>query len=122
MTGAEQDFCRQRHDVVVEPMDPEQERELAFQRSQSPWVRLSIGRRVGAAALIPLVAALAAGAFAALAGGPWTLVAGIAALASVTVAIPYIVMPERMFRTSVRMTTPTADSMKQGERNRNWPG
>ena len=107
----------------MDPLDPGQEREVAFARSQrTAWVNLSPLRRVlGATAVVIPLTAISAG-IAALADGRWVVVAlGVAALGMLAV-LPHVLMPERMLRASVRMTTPTGEAMKRGDRNKSWPG
>ncbi len=104
-------------------MDWGQEREVGFARSQrTAWVNLSPLHRVLGAAAVILPLALVAGGVTVLAGGPWVLVALGTALVGLLAVLPHVLMPERMLRASVRMTTPTAESMKRGDSNRSWPG
>jgi hypothetical protein len=112
-----------RHDVAVKPLDSGQEREVAFVRSQrSAWVNLSRSRRVLGAAAVVLLVGLLAGVIAALADGPWLLLGIGAALLGGLAVLPHVLMPERMLRASVRLLTPSAESMRRGDSNRSWPG
>ena len=113
----------ERHADDVNPLDHGQEREIAFARSQrTGWVNLSPLRRIFGAIAVVVPLGLLAGGIAALAHGPWVLIAiGAPALGGLAV-LPHVLMPERMLRASVRMMTPTAESMKRGDGNRSWPG
>ena len=112
-----------RHADAVKPLDPGQEREAVFARSQRmAWVNLSPLRRVPGAAAVVLPVGLVAGEITALAGGPPVLVALGVALLGVFALLPHVLLPERMLPASVRMLTPTAESMKRSDSNKSWPG
>ena len=112
-----------RHTHPVKPLDPGQEREVAFVRSQrTAWVNVSPLHRVVAATAVVIALTLLAAGVAALAGSPWVIVAlGAAALGRLTL-LPHVLWPKRMLRANVRMRTPTAASMKRGDNNKSWPG
>lgn len=106
----------------MKELDPNQEREVAFVRTQrTAWVNLSPGKRwLGLAGVVVTLGLLAA-VLAAAADGPWLAIglgmAGVMAL----LVLPHVLMPERMLRTSARIM-PTEDAMKRGDKNMNWPG
>ena len=112
-----------RHADAVERLDPGHEREVAFARSQrTSWIKLSPWHRVLGAVAVVIPLGLVAGVIAALAGGPWIVVALGAAALGILVVLPHVLMPERMVRLSVRLMTPSAESMRRGESNESWPG
>jgi hypothetical protein len=107
----------------VKSLDTGQEREVAFVHSQrSAWVNLSRRRRILGAAALVLALASVAGVSAAVAGGQWVMVALCAAGLGTLAALPHVLWPELMLAATVRMMTPSAESIERGGTNRSWPG
>ena len=107
----------------VKPLDPGQERELAFAQSQdSAWVILSLTRRGLLATVVCLAVGVSAASIASLAEGPWLLVGVGSALLFCLVLLPHVLVPERMLRVTTRLMTPSVEAMNRGDHNRSWPG
>jgi hypothetical protein len=107
----------------MKPLDPGQERELAYVTAhRGSWTTLSWPRRLLVALASSAVVGVAMCGFAAGAGGRWVLV-GLAAFGGMflLLLIP-VIAPERFMRASIRATFPTADAMGRGNSNKYWPG
>jgi hypothetical protein len=110
-------------DDGVQPLDPGQRRELEYQLAQSgSWVHLSFLRRFLAATAMAAAGGSAFAFFVALAEGPWLLVGLLFFAVCDLSMLPTVLAPVRAAEWGIRLTFPTAEAMKRGDRNRSWPG
>jgi hypothetical protein len=105
------------------PLDAGQQRELDFQRAQQK-AEQEWGPAWALAAGLAAVMALIVGLISWAAGGPWAGL-GFALLAFAVMAAvqaPRVSWPDKAAERAVRAATPTLESMRCGDQNRNWPG
>ena len=107
----------------MEPLDASQERELQFLRAQRSFpFGLSPRAKLLCAVALATTCGIVPGSVALVVGVSW-LATGLATACIVALAaLPDLVAPQKMLRLRVRMSVPSAASMRRGDSNRNWPG